>query len=148
MWIILAIFFVILEIFTPGLLALWFGVGCFVVAVLTFSKITIGIASQIIVWAISSCILLLFWHTYYKKGLFKSKKLQASELSGLAEGELIGKRGNLMSEINPSQPGKVKLHAPVYGLSEWDATSTEKLEAGIEVEVLGVEGTKLIVRRV
>lgn len=146
-WFILGLIFLIIEIFAPGMIALWLAAGCFIVALLKLIGLTNSFSLQLVIWVLSSSVLLVFWHRYYKDKVLKPKRVKQEELSGLAEGDVLGKRGTLLKDTSPSVVGKIKLYSPVYGLSEWDATSNEHIEAGAEVEVIGVDGTKLIVRR-
>mgnify|MGYP003085444002 CR=1 FL=1 len=55
---------------------------------------------------------------------------------------VVGKKGIVLNKISPYKPGLVKVEG-----GEWTAVSKtyEAIEAGCEVEVVAVEGVKLVV---
>ncbi len=58
------------------------------------------------------------------------------------EEKLVGKRGRAKTRISPGKPGVVNVES-----EDWSAVSDEEIEAGEEVEVVGVEGLTLRVKR-
>lgn len=135
-WIIIAGFFFILEIATTGFLVFWFGIGALIAMVA--SLFISNIAIQTAVFVFSSAILLFFTRPFVSKFSKKEDTVQTNAYS------IIGKKGIVVKEINPiSGSGQVKV-----GTEVWSAKSIDdrKIESGIEVEIVEIDGVKAIVR--
>jgi len=73
--------------------------------------------------------------TYWKG----SRALMRKPLPGLSD--MVGSKGKVVSALSPS--GMVNIRGEL-----WDASPVgTRLEAGVEVEVVGQEGLKLVVRK-
>ncbi len=135
-WIILAGIFFVIEMITVGFLVFWFGIGALIAMIVSF--FTSNIAIQTAVFVISSTILLFFTRPFVNKFSKKEDEIKTNAYS------IIGKRGIVIKEINPvSGEGQVKIGSEV-----WSAKSKEdkKIEQGLEVEVLEIDGVKAIVK--
>ena len=135
-WIILAGIFFVIEMITVGFLVFWFGIGALIAMIVSF--FTSNIAVQTAVFVISSTILLFFTRPFVNKFSKKDDEIKTNAYS------IIGKRGIVIKEINPvSGEGQVKIGSEV-----WSAKSKEdkKIEQGLEVEVLEIDGVKAIVK--
>lgn len=135
-WIILAGIFFVIEIATVGFLVFWFGIGSLIAMVV--SLFTSNIAIQTTVFILSSTILLFFTRPFVNKFSKKENEIQTNAYS------IIGKRGIVTKDIDPIEgKGQIKV-----GTEIWSAKSADdrKIEKGIEVEILEIDGVKAVVR--
>ena len=135
-WLVVAIAFGLVEILTPNLTLIWFSIGALVTMLLSlFIK---NIIVQICIFAVVSIALLVIFTKYFvdkDKGYKYNTNLQGIEQ----------KKGVVKTEIIPFKTGLVTL-----GGEDWTAISEGniKIEEGTVVEVVKIEGVKLIVRPV
>jgi membrane protein implicated in regulation of membrane protease activity len=134
-WIVLAIIFATIEGFTFGLVTIWFTVGAVVSAIV--SLLGGNIAVQVIVFFAVSIILLIFTRPILVKHLKVGKEKNNIEI-------IEGKRGLVTEAIEPYKSGLVKVNGIVW--TAIGETSAVVVESGDEVEVVRVEGVKLIVK--
>ncbi|MEG1310743.1 MAG: NfeD family protein [Romboutsia sp.] len=135
-WLIVAIVFAIVEVITPSLTLIWFSIGALIV--LFLSSFIESIFLQIALFAMIS-IALLFIAT--KKIIKKDENYKYN--TNLQA--IISKRCIVKSEILPEKVGTVVLDS-----QEWSAVSVngEKIETGEIVEVVKIEGVKLVVKKI
>ena len=138
-WMMIGIGCIIIEIFDPAFFFVSLGIG----AILTglFSMLPLvgdSIPLQIMLFAIFSFVSFLFMRKLGKKVL----KNPGSETNVFA---LKGKTGTITKEIPSEGKGYVKM-----GGEEWPAIEEQQLavELGAKVEVVGIDGNKLIVKKV
>lgn len=132
-WLIASGIFFILEIFTTGFLIFWLGIAG-VLALIT-SFITESVAIQTVVFAISSCIFIIFTRPLINKLL----KVDKSSTVPTNVYSLIGKKGVVVEDINSlAYTGKVKISGEL-----WSAISDTDLKKGTRVTVLQIDGVKL-----
>ena len=133
---VVAIVFAIGEAMTPSLTLIWFSIGALLV--LVFSSFIDSILLQIILFAIVS-ISLLFIAT---KNIVKKDKdyKYNTNLQGM-----IGKVGTVKSDILKNNVGIV-----VVDGEKWSAISINNdiIKKEESVEVIKIEGVKLIVRKI
>ena len=135
-WIIIAGLFFIFEMVTVGFLVFWFGIGSLIAMVV--SLFTTNIAIQTAVFVFSSTLLLFFTRPFVNKFTKQDISIQTNAFS------IIGKKGIVIKEIDPiSGSGQVKV-----GTEIWSAKSSNdsKIEKGLEVEILEIDGVKAIVK--
>lgn len=135
-WLILSGIFFIIEMATVGFLVFWFGIGSLIAMVV--SLFTSNIAIQTTVFILSSTILLFFTRPFVNKFSKKENEIQTNAYS------IIGKRGIVTKDIDPIEgKGQIKV-----GTEIWSAKSADdrKIEKGIEVEILEIDGVKAVVR--
>ncbi|MDO5556419.1 MAG: NfeD family protein [Clostridia bacterium] len=133
-WLIVAGVFFIIEIATVGFLIFWLGVGALLAMITSF--LTNSIFIQTIVFVITSCILIPLTKPLADK--FVGKNIIPTNTSSL-----INKHGVVIMDINPIQAtGQVKVNGEI-----WSAKSENELviNKGTEIEVLKIDGVKLIV---
>lgn len=134
-WVILSGIFFVIEIATVGFLVFWFGVGALIAMVV--SLFTSNLAIQTAVFILSSTVLLFFTRPFVNK-FSQNEEVQTNAFS------IIGKKGIVTKTIDPiSGQGQVKI-----GTETWSAKSSDeiKIEKGMEVEVLDIDGVKAVVR--
>lgn len=134
-WLIVAGICLVIEIATVGFLVFWFGIGALLAMITSF--FTDNLIIQTVVFILSSTVLLFFTRPFVNK-FSPKEKVQTNAFS------IIGKKGIVTQTINPiTGEGQVKIGSEV-----WSAKSSEdvKVEKGLEVEVLDIDGVKAIVR--
>ena len=134
-WLIVAGIFLVIEIATVGFLVFWFGIGALFAMITSF--FTDNLIIQTVVFILSSTVLLFFTRPFVNK-FSPKEKVKTNAFS------IIGKKGIVTQTINPiTGEGQVKIGSEV-----WSAKSSEdvKIEKGLEVEVLDIDGVKAVVR--
>ncbi len=135
-WVVMIIIFSIIEGITLGLTSIWFAFAA--VVALLLSLIHINIMVQGIVFLILSLVFVIYTRPIAKKYL----KIGNVKTNIDA---LIAKRGVVVKEIESYNTGQVKVQGQI-----WTAKSPdfETLKCGDEVEIVDVEGVKLIVKKI
>lgn len=135
-WLLLFILFLIIELLTMGLTTIWFAGGA--IAAMAVNLLGGNIWAQIIVFLAVSFVLLLFTRP------FAAKYINRGHIKTNAD-DLVGREAVVQETIdNLAGTGK----ALVNGL-EWTARAKEKdkiIEKGSIVEILAIEGVKIIVK--
>ena len=135
-WLIVAIIFGVGELMTTSLTLIWFSIGALIVMLI--SIFIESILWQVIVFAAISVTLLVI-ATKYLVDKDKNVKYNTN-LQGI-----ISQKAMVIEDIEPYESGVVKLNG-----EEWTAISKDelKIEKGKVVEIIEIEGVKLIVREV
>jgi membrane protein implicated in regulation of membrane protease activity len=134
-WFVLAAVFVVGEIFTAGFFLLWFGVGA--AAAGGLALLEVGFGWQLAVFVAVAGIL-------FAASRRLAERISRPQPPGIGADRFVGKRGRVLEAVDPSaDSGRVRL-----GKEEWRAESEtgEAVPAGVEVEVVRLEGTHLVVR--
>ena len=133
-WLIAAGFFFIAEIATVGFLIFWVGVGALLAMLVSF--FTGNLLIQTAVFVIASSLLIPLTKPIVKK-YFDDGKITATNAFSL-----IGKKGIVIVDIKTmDSTGQVKVDGEI-----WSAKSDADIEKGTEIEVLKIDGVKLIVK--
>lgn len=134
-WTILAIVFAVLEGITLGLTTIWFAVGS--LAGMVMAMLGFNMHVQLIAFMVSALLTFAFIRPLAKK-VFKVGDTKTNVDS------LIGKKGVVHVAITPYKVGQVKVNGQI-----WTAKTDQEdvhVPEGEEIEVLRVDGVKLIVR--
>ncbi len=132
-WTILGVIALGVEAMHLGLIFLFVGVAAIIAGIL--SALGIPLAGQLIGFAISAVVLAAALRPRLLKRLHGSKGVLSRTDA------LIGQPGTVTSTIAPiSASGRI-----LVGGHDWAAGSTERIEAGSLVEVLGSDGIILLV---
>ena len=133
-WLIAAGIFFVIEIATTGFLIFWLGIGA-IFAMIT-SLFADSILIQTAVFVVSSIVLIPLTKPLVSKYFDDGKQVATNAYS------LIGKIGLVTTAINAlNSTGQVKVNGEV-----WSAKSDADIAQGTEVEVLKIDGVKLIVK--
>lgn len=135
-WAVLIVLFTVIEALTLGLTSIWFAVGS--LAALITASLGFGLPVQIIVFVIVAVILVVYTRPIAKKVL----KVGHNKTNIDA---LIGQNGYVIKSIEGKSVGQVKLGGQIWTAK---GPGQETFEVDEEVEVLAIEGVKLIVRKV
>src|SRR6266850_2558096 len=142
LWIVLGVVLIIAEVFTPGFVLLWFGIGALAAALAG----AVGLNSlplQFLIFAVVSVTLTAASRTLFVN-YFSRKKVDESLKTGMRA--LPGKVGIVVSSSRgPMNEGAVKVFGSTW--TAFPAEGEELLEAGDRVTVERVQGSALYVRR-
>lgn len=135
-WLVVAILFGIGELLTTSLTLIWFSIGALVV--LIFNNFIPSLIHQVIIFAVISISLLVI----VTKKIVKNDKNYKYEtnLQGI-----LTKRGVVKEDIYPYKTGIVIVNG-----EEWTAVGVDNeiIEKGTTVEVIKIEGVKLVVKSI
>ena len=134
-WLIVAGICLVIEIATVGFLVFWFGIGALFAMITSF--FTDNLIIQTVVFILSSTVLLFFTRPFVNK-FSPKEKVKTNAFS------IIGKKGIVTQTINPiTGEGLVKVGSVVWSAKSYEGV---KIEKGLEVEVLDIDGVKAVVR--
>jgi membrane protein implicated in regulation of membrane protease activity len=141
-WGVLGVVLLAVEIMVAGTLyALWFGIAAFCVAGLVWLAPDTTYAVQFLVFSVLSLGSLAIWRRFYKK-------TETHYRVGQAQGEEIGRIGEVIEATGPAQNGSVRFAQGLLGSREWVALSDEPIEAGASASVVAVEGNTLRISKI
>ncbi len=136
-WLVAAGLLFVGEILTPSFILLWFAIGALAGSLAAFLNLHLYV--QIAVFIIASTLLLIFTRPILKKTL-KANDTPSNVYA------LTGKRGIVIQEIkNVLGQGQVKIGGEIWMAQSEDSRD---IQVGAEVEILRVEGVRLIVNQV
>ena len=133
-WLVLMIFFLIVEAATVMVVSMWFAVGAVVALLLSLLHLEVWL--QVVAFFVVSAILLACLRPMVQRHF--TPKLSRTNVDAL-----IGSKGYVTADIdNICAAGQVKL-----GSMEWTARSTsgEPIPTGTRVRVDRIEGVKVFV---
>ena len=134
----IAAILIIGEMFTAGFFLMWFGIGAAVAGILAI--LGLNAAWQWGAFVVVSGVLFLISRGF-------AEKVTKKQPPGIGADRFIGKRGVVLEEIdNINNTGRVRIDK-----EEWRADSISddiKLPEGILVEVVKLDGTHLVVKKV
>jgi membrane protein implicated in regulation of membrane protease activity len=135
LWFIAGLALLLTELFAPALILMFFGLGAWIVTVLCL-LFNIGFPAQLIVFAVSSIVLLIFLRKKLKPvflGYVSSEQNSGQNIDDFYEKEAV-----VVARIEPGKPGKVEFNGVA-----WDAVSEGTLEVDSRVKIIDRSGLKL-----
>lgn len=135
-WMIIAIVFALAEGFTLGLTFIWFAGGALLAMIISF--LNLGFWIQIFTFLIGSSIMLIYTRPVAKK-IFKIGETKTNIDS------LIGKEGKVIKTLEPFTLGQISVKGQIWSAKSIDDQS---IAEGMKVEVVEIEGVKLIVKTI
>ena len=141
LWTVLGVILVIAEVFTPGFVLLWFGVGALAAALAAF--LGAGLAAQFILFIVVSTAL-----TALSRTIFVNYFSGRDDAGGLKSGAetLPGQVGTVVgSSQGALNEGAVKVFGSIW--TAYPAEGEPPLEAGDRVVVESLRGASIYVRR-
>lgn len=141
-WTVLGVMLIIAEIFTPGFVLLWFGVGALAAAF--GAAFGAGYPLQFLIFFVVSIAL-----TAASRTIFVNYFTRRDAPGGLKTGadSLPGKIGTVVSSSRGAlHEGAVKVYGSTW--TAYPADGEEPLEAGDRVVVESLKGASIYVRRV
>jgi len=137
-WAILGFGLVLAELVVPTFVLVWFGLGSFLVMALLLVAPDANTTAQVLLWTLSSILMVVLWFKVFKKGQHKI-------FVGRASANIDGEVGMLIEPVEPFRNGKVRFQRPILGSDTWECVSDEKLAIGTRVKVLKFEGSRVTV---
>jgi membrane protein implicated in regulation of membrane protease activity len=134
-WFAVIILAGIIEASTMDLSSIWFSAGAFVSLILSIFLPEYYVL-QIVVFLIVSVLLLLGLRPVFKNYIRKN------EIKTNAD-KLIGKVATCTKAIPEGERGEVKIDGKI-----WTAIANESIDINAKVEVLAIDGVKLVVKKV
>jgi inner membrane protein len=128
-WFFIGLVLLLLEMAVPGLIVMFFGVGAWVTALIT-AIFHPGINTQIIIFVITSVILLLLLRKYLKHNFFDKNKNMQDDL----DEEFIGKFATAETDFVKDAEGKVTFNGTL-----WSAIAESEIKKGEKVKIVGRE---------
>lgn len=136
-WLAVIVIMGVAEALTTGIITIWFMAGAFLALVCRLMHLSVLV--QLLVFIFSSFLFLILARPIIKKYI-NSKKVSTNADS------LIGKTALVIKPIMPHITGQVKIKGQIW--TAVNENDTEPIEDNEEVLVLGIEGVKLIVKKV
>jgi inner membrane protein len=134
-WFVLGLGLFLLELVIPGFFIFFFGLGAWVTALVCLIG-TPGINLQIVIFAISSTLLLLVLRRIIKKKFLNSKNTRSDDV----EDEFTGKEALAKIDFGGMKQGKVEFKG-----TTWTAESESEIKEGQRVIITSKDSFKLIV---
>jgi|SRR3954453_19646772 len=142
-WVVLGLVLIVAEVFTPGFVLLWFGIGALAAAFASILGVD-SLALQFLIFSVVSISLTAASRTIFVN-YFSREKTGDSLRTGADS--LPGKIGTVVSSSRGAlNEGAVKVFGSTW--TAYPAEGEEPLEAGERVCVERMEGASLYVRRV
>jgi membrane protein implicated in regulation of membrane protease activity len=139
-WFLIGLALVMSEFMLPGVILVFFGAGCWVTALTTWLGLTGSWTSQLLVFALSSVVMLLLLRRWFRARL--SGYLGADHDPEANLDDLAGQAVTVTTAIAPgSDAGRV-----LYKGAEWSARSTTDIPAGSRAVITAADGITLVVR--
>jgi membrane protein implicated in regulation of membrane protease activity len=139
MWFLIGIIIMILEFIVPGFVIVFFGIGAWLVALLSLF-IDMPLSIQIVLFIVSSILSLVFLRTKFSS-FFQVKKSTKTNFDDEMD-NVVGERVKVIQTIIPPERGKVEFHGTI-----WNAESEQEIFVGETVEILQKKNLVLIVKK-
>ena len=136
-WVIAAIVLLIAELYTPEFVVACFGVGCLASALV--AALGLGLKWQLVGFSLGTLMVFLTIRPLFLKYCYRATGGVRTNVDAL-----IGRIGRVTEKIDPdTHEGRVKV-----GGEDWRGVPVDDvvIEAGQKVEVVRVDGTKLLVK--
>lgn len=134
-WLILFTISLIIELITLSLVSIWFTTGALIAIFLEY--LGLAFMYQVIGFIITSLMTFFIFKPMLMK-FIKSPKVRTNA------DRLIGKTGKMISDTNETSRGQVKVEGQIWGAA---SKNNEYLESGTIVNIVSIEGVKLIVTK-
>jgi len=135
-WFVIIIVAALIEMNTMDLTSIWFSVGALVAFVLSLTQVNVAV--QVIAFLIVSVILVIAVRPV-AKNYFKSNTISTNA------DRLVGKVATCTKPVGVGERGEVKIDGK-YWLAV--TSGDQDIEIDEKVEVLAIEGVKLIVDKI
>jgi membrane protein implicated in regulation of membrane protease activity len=137
-WFVVGLVLILLELALPGVILVFIGLGAWVAALLVWLGWVDSLAGQMIVFALSSTVLLVGLRRLFKSWLM-GVTITGDSTADLDE--FLGKPVTVVVSIPADSVGKVEFKG-----SHWNAQCAQPLGAGAAAVITGRDGLCLLVR--
>lgn len=128
-WFAVGVVLALLEMVLPGFIVLFFGIGCWCVAILLLIGVDLSLPAQIAVFLIASVGALLALRKWCLR-TFRGVLTDCPDKE--FDDQPIGNVVKVTASIRPPETGRI-----FYRGTEWDASAEDVIEAGQQVEIVG-----------
>lgn len=132
-WFIIGLALILLEFSLPGLIVIFFGAGAWITS-LSCLMFDIGFNFQILIFAISSVLLLVLLRRHIKERFFGANE----NIDDTLMEEFIGRMATTLTDLKKNQPGKVDFKG-----TEWKAVADVDIKKGQQVRIVSKESITL-----
>jgi membrane protein implicated in regulation of membrane protease activity len=139
-WFLVGLALVLVEFMAPGVILVFFGLGAWLVALTTTLGLTGTLGSQLLVFAITSLVLLFSLRKWVKTRFLGHISSEQDPVTNLDE--FTGTRVLVARDI---VPGSVEGRVEFKG-ADWSAVSEVAISKGQMAEIVAVEGITLKVK--
>jgi membrane protein implicated in regulation of membrane protease activity len=143
-WFLLGFMFLILEVLTPGIVFVFFGLGAWLVMGVVYFLPHLGSPFQFLIFTVSSVIFLIMLRRHISDIFRRDRKEDPTDSlseSMFAE-NFLGKEVDVIKEIFPGRPGLVELNG-----TNWTAKSDQPLATGDRAVVINVANLEVMVKK-
>jgi membrane protein implicated in regulation of membrane protease activity len=137
-WLYAGVALILLEIMTPGLVSLFFGLAALTVALIVWLMPTLAQGWQWLLFSALSVLYLVLLRKSLKSVFSGTRKVSDDPDDGFT-----GKLALVTQSIAPNRPGRVEL-----GGTTWDAEAEGEFDVGASVRVIGKKNLTLRVEAV
>lgn len=137
-WLGMGIALIIIEVMTPGLVSIFFGLAALTVALIAWLIPALGQGWQWIAFSVFSVLYIFLLRKSLKK-VFSGMR----EVSDSPNDEFSGKLAVVVEAVEPNKPGRVEFCG-----TNWTAEAEAKLAVGASVRILGRKNLTLRVEAV
>jgi len=137
-WLGVFILALIIEASDPQLISIWFAGGALIAFILSLFP-SVGIWTQVIVFTLSSGILLILSFIFFRKSFLNSKKI-STNVDALVDEEVI-----LLTDANKDNLGEVD-----YRDVRWKVTPkdpADQFKKGETVVIDSIRGNRLVIKK-
>ncbi|MDR2140309.1 MAG: NfeD family protein [Deltaproteobacteria bacterium] len=143
-WLVVGFIFLVLEIATPGVVFVFFGLGAWLVLGLRL-LFPLSVPFQVLIFIIASVAFLVMFRRYLKAIMFRQR--EEERVDSLSErmvaDNYLGQEVDVINDISPERPGRIELNG-----TSWIATSVDSLPVGVRARVVEVVGTTVTVEKI
>ena len=132
-WVVLGLCLAMAELAVPAFFIIWFGIGAIGVGIALLAAPHIAVATQMLIWAGLSSVLVVVWFRFLKPRTVTSV--------GTSAASVAGEVGVLIADISSDRRGQVRFQKPILGSDVWECYADSKIKAGERVRVIVVEGS-------
>jgi len=141
-WFIAGLVLILLEFAAPGVIIVFFGVGAWITALLTWLGLTNSLSLQLLVWAASSVLLVLVLRRRLADRFHGFETGRQDPMANLDE--VTGREVLVTEDVGPDhRRGRVEFKG-----ADWTAVAAETIAAGQLAVIEKIDGLTLHVRPV
>ena len=138
-WLIFGMILLVSEFFIPGFIIFFFGVGACLVSIIMFFAPKLGMAWQLLIFALASVTLLIISRRFMP-GVFRGSDCVCE--SDIDLDDVSGETAVTVTDIVPDGYGKVEFRGTL-----WNATSGDAVLTGERVRIISRKNITLIVEK-
>lgn len=138
-WFLVGLGMFLLELVSPGFFILFFGIGAWMVALISyFSPISLNAQLfSFIIISIFSMLILRRWLRGQLSGHTKAEQDPTKEMD-----DFVGQKATVIENIDPRKSGKVEFHG-----TQWEAEAQEAIPKNEIVKIVGKDNLVLKVKK-